>query len=251
MQQGGCHMTNWAGCACRRLDAADSTNRLARQWAREGAPHGAVVVAREQTAGRGRRGRDWASAPDKGLWLSIVLHRGRLACPAQLIPFAAALAVADACREVGGVDAQIKWPNDVLAGGKKIAGILAEVEGEAIIAGIGINANHESADFPEDLRARAGSIHTQGGRMVELRALEHALLQGLRAYTEAENLLEEYTRRCITLGAGVTVVEPTRSYAGVALSLDGDGALLVRDDAGEVHRVLAGDVSIRGLMGYA
>lgn len=243
-------MLKWAGCAIRREAVVDSTNIQARKWAREGAPHGAVVVAGTQTAGRGRRGRGWDSAPGAGLWLSIVLRPAIPDSGWPLLPLAAALAGADACRTVTGADVLIKWPNDLVLDGRKIAGLLVEREGGAAVMGIGINVRQRLDDFAPDLRERAGSLDMLTGQPVSLPALEAALLAEIERRVDNMDFLDEYAARCATIGAKVRVLAVNDTYTGVAEGIDETGALLVRDDGGILRRVLAGDVSVRGMMGY-
>lgn len=238
-------MANWAGCAIRRLEETDSTNKQARLWAREGAPHGAVVTARRQTAGRGRRGRDWDSATDAGLWLSMVLRPAVSSAALGLLPFAAALAAADACLAAAGVSPSIKWPNDLLLSGRKVAGILLEIEGDAAVMGIGINVRHRPEDFPPDLRQNATSLEIITGRRVPMAALENALYLEIERRIDGWDFMAEYTARCVTLGARVLVIEVNGEFTGDAEGLDEGGALLVRDGEGSLRRVLAGDVSVR------
>lgn len=242
-------MATWAGCAIRRLDTVDSTNREARRWAAEGAPHGAVVIAARQTAGRGRRGRDWASAPGAGLWFTMVLRPAIPESAYPLLPFAAALAAADACRMTTGLDVGIKWPNDLVLHGRKLAGLLLEREGDAVVMGIGINVRQRLTDFPEDLQDKACSLAMYGGN-VTLEALAQALISQIEARIDHFDFLPEYIERCVTIGARVRVVAVDHTFEGTAQGLDAGGALLVADDDGEVRRVLAGDVSVRGIMGY-
>lgn len=245
-------MANWASRAVRRLDTVDSTNYEARRWAQEGAPYGAVVIAQTQTAGRGRRGRGWISKPGAGLWLSIVLRPSLPPEQWPLLPLCAALATADAVKTACGADAQIKWPNDLLLCGKKFVGILVEREGEAAIAGIGINVKQRPEDFPEELRGHVTSLEAALGNSVSIDAVEAALLDALDARMDTADCLEEYARRCVTIGAAVRVVQGDASFDGIAEAIDGQGALWVRNTAtGGRQRVLAGDVSIRNVNGYA
>lgn len=240
----------WAGCLIRREDIVDSTNRQTRLWAREGAPHGAVIIAKQQTAGRGRRGRAWESRPGVGLWFSIVLRPDIPDSSYSLLSFAAALAAADACREVSGADVRIKWPNDLVLLGRKITGILVEREGNAAVMGIGINVRQQAEDFAPELREKAGSLEMLTGKTISMKALEDALLWCIEQRIDNFDFLSEYTARCATIGAQVEVLEISGSYTGIAEGLDETGALYVRDDGGTLHRVLAGDVSVRGMMGY-
>lgn len=240
-------MTNWAGCSIRRVAEVDSTNRVARAWAREGAPHGAVVIANRQTAGRGRRGRQWSSAPDMGLWLSIIIRPKVEVQALTLLPLAAALAAADACTAASGAAVQIKWPNDILLEGRKLVGILVELEGSAAVIGIGINVRQQPQDFPPELQSRAGSLEMLTGHPVSMETLEQSLLLALEQYIDAWDFLPAYRTRCTTLGSAVQVVEVNGTFTGTAEGLDDTGALLVRDETSTLRRIWAADVSVRGL----
>lgn len=236
--------------AIRRLHTVDSTNREALRWAREGASSGAVVIARAQTAGRGRRGRTWISTPGEGLWFSMLLRLRMLPEQYPLLPLAAALAAADACHAVTRTEIGIKWPNDLILRGRKIAGILVELEDDCAAIGIGINVRQQADAFPLDLQGHAGSLESLTGRPVSMEALETRLTAALDARLETLDFLDEYAARSLTIGARVQVALPDAAFAGVAEGIDGTGALLVREETGALRRVLAGDVSVRGLMGY-
>ncbi|MDR0928526.1 MAG: biotin--[acetyl-CoA-carboxylase] ligase [Oscillospiraceae bacterium] len=244
-------MTNWAGCTLRREAIVDSTNRQARLWARDGAPHGAVLIADSQTAGRGRRGRQWLSPPGTGLWLSIVLRPEWPPERLPLLTFAIALAGLDAIEAATGLCGAAKWPNDLLVSGRKVAGILLEKEGDAVVAGIGINARQRPCDFPPELAESAASLAMLAGRDIAPRSLEAPFLAALARWVDApEGLIGAFSARCATLGAQVRVLAGEEEYEGLAERIDAEGALWVRPDGGEARRVLAGDVSVRGLMGY-
>ena len=246
-------MQDWMGCEIRREAEIDSTNRAARAWARTGAPSGAVVVAARQTAGRGRMQRHWESPAGTGLYLSAVV---RPEMPLERFPcltFAAAMAACDACRALG-AHTRIKWPNDLVLDGRKVAGILLEREGNAAVIGIGINARQNITDFPEELREKAGSLEMLTGKSFELSALERELIRALESRVEqaiAGDWREDYRTLCATLGSRVRVIGTDETFEGVAEDMDETGALLVRDGEGTLRRVLAGDVSVRGMMGYA
>lgn len=241
------------GCLIRREAEVDSTNREARLWAREGAPDGAVVVAARQTAGRGRLRRRWESPEGTGLYYSVIVRPN---LPEEAFPcltFAAAMAVCDACRAFA-PETVVKWPNDLILYGRKIAGILLEKEGGAAVIGIGVNARQRREDFPEELREKAGSLEMLTGKPVSLFALENALTKALGvriAQAERGQWRDDYRALCATLGAQVRVVAADETFEGVAEEMDETGALLVRDASGALRRVLAGDVSVRGMMGYA
>jgi len=248
--------TRFIGRRIEYRERVDSTNDLAKSLAEEGAPEGLVVVAEEQLKGKGRRGRSWASPFGLGVWVSIVL---RPAVPPYEAPRAALIAALAACRaveETAGVPVQVKWPNDVLVHGKKVAGILVEMEAELeevrfLVAGVGINANLPAGAFPEDARDQATSLMAATGRKVDRVQLLAALLTHLEAgYLQwmekgFDPLLDEVRRKMAYLGEPVEVIGATRRWTGTAVDLAPDGALLVKDPEGRTVPVYAGDVSLR------
>lgn len=233
----------------------DSTNRLASDLAREGAPEGTVVVAESQSAGRGRLGRTWASPSNLNLYVSIVLRPP--VAPAAVTPLSlvAAVGVAEAIHETTGLRAGIKWPNDVLLGDRKVCGILMEMDAEAdrvrfLILGVGVNLNARTSDFPPELRRRASSLRIATRSRVDRAAFTGVLLGELEAYydrfvkrgfTGVKNAYERY--HCLT-GRRVRV-EGGDNPRGVVRGVAPDGALLVETDDGVVA-VSAGEVSLRG-----
>ena len=249
--------TEWAGCEIRYLPAVDSTNRVAREAAAAGAPHGLVVLADRQTAGRGRRGRGWETPAGEAIALSIVLRPQEHPSRVSLLSLSVALAAATAVERVGNVPAMVKWPNDVVVGGRKMAGILLEMDADeqavhSVVAGIGMNI-HQKA-FPQELAATAISLELAGGAPVTRAQVVRAFLAALEEterLRRAGTLLEAYRGRSATLGQRVQVVGVNERYTGTALDVTEQGSLLVRDGEGTVREVLAGDVSVRGLMGYA
>ena len=235
-----------------------STNDVLLAAAGAGAPEGLAVLADRQTAGRGRRGRAWASPPDVGLYTSILL-RPKLPCPpATLLTLVAGLATSAAIQEVARVGSRLslKWPNDVLIDGRKAAGVLVEMASledrvtHAVI-GIGINVNHGLRDFPEELRTVATSLRLATGRAIRRAELAAAVYNHLdcwyRAFGEAdaETIVGRAREQSATLGRPVEVLGEREQWRGLAVDLDLDGALLVRDQNGRLQRVLAGDVTIR------
>ncbi len=253
--------TRWAGRGQVSYEARmPSTNLRAREMARAGAPHGSLAVCDDQTAGRGRMQREWKTPPGLALTHSLVLRPRLSPQQAQLVTLAAAVAAAQAIEDVcPELRAGIKWPNDVLIGARKCVGILCEVamEGDAlayVIAGVGINVNQTS--FPEELSGKATSLRIECGRETDRWALLCAYLQRMEDAVDAleeqglSGILDEYTRRSVTLGRTVRIVSPTESYVARACELDETGALWVKDEQGARRRVLCGDVSVRGLMGY-
>jgi len=230
-----------------------STSDLAKELAEQGAAHGEVVIAERQTAGRGRRGRSWSSPAGKNLYLSAVLRPELPPQRAAELTLVASLAVCDACRQAG-VDAGIKWPNDVLVGGRKVAGILTELAAEPdvvhwVVVGIGVNLNAGREDFPEEIRDEATSLAIERGQPVPRALFAAALLSLLEQWLDrhAEEGFEAVRRawreRSATLGRSVRVEVDGGEVDGVADDLDESGALLVRSESGLV-RVVAGDVRL-------
>jgi BirA family transcriptional regulator, biotin operon repressor / biotin---[acetyl-CoA-carboxylase] ligase len=251
----------------RRLDVraeTGSTNADVADAARGGEPEGLVVVAEQQTAGRGRRDRRWVSPPRAGLTLSVLLRpdaadaeRGWPAAPRQAygwLPLLAGVALMEAVRERAEVEAALKWPNDLLVGDAKAAGILAEVAGDAVVVGIGLNVSTRADELPAATTGLpATSLLVAGAAHADRDPLLRALLRGLARWyagwreaggdAEMCGLSAAYRRGCTTIGRDVRVQLPTGGVlAGVATTVDGDGQLVVRTDDGAERRVSAGDV---------
>ncbi len=236
-----------------RFASLPSTNTEAARQAARGAPEGLCVVAREQTSGRGRLGRVWASPPDAGLYFSIVL-RPRLAMKKwPLLSLMAAIAASDALREACRIDADIKWPNDIHAGGRKLCGILAETieasQSRAAVLGIGINLTN--AALPEEVCANATSIEELIGAKPDAEEVLGTLLGALdecyarlHAAGGVEETLRGWTRRSTYAeGKRVTVTLGAESFTGKTRGLAEDGALRVETSDGLIKIVRAGDVT--------
>ncbi len=244
------------------FDAIDSTNTYAMQLAREGAAEGTVVVADAQSGGRGRLGRTWVSPAGVNLYCSTIL---RPSVPAALAPqmnLVAAVAVAEAIVEVCGITPTIKWPNDVLVKGKKVCGILSEMQTgqasadtlKAIIVGIGVNLNTRRDAFPEELREKASSLLLITGEPVERGVFAASLLTHLEqsyllwvqeGFTVLRSAWERYASDLI--GKQIAVAAPEGAMSGTVLGLDTDGALLVREQSTNApRRIVAGDVTVIG-----
>jgi BirA family biotin operon repressor/biotin-[acetyl-CoA-carboxylase] ligase len=225
-----------------RFPELDSTNRWALDRAREGAAEGLVVVADHQTAGRGRLDRTWEAPPGSSLLVSVVLHQVGGADGAHRAVIAAAVALARAIRSVAGVDAGMKWPNDVVVNDRKLAGILAEAEGDALVVGLGVNVNwHE---FPAEIAATATACSIEAGHEVDRDALLVAFLTELAAALDDPVATERAHRDLlVTLGRRVRVTL-TRGdpIEGEAVGLGVHGELEVRTDDGVIHAVTTGDV---------
>jgi len=233
------------------LRRTDSTNERARELAAAGAPHGTLVTASEQTAGRGRQGRRWQAPANTALLASVLVRTGPATVPG--VPFAAGLAVLDALDRVAPIDAQLKWPNDVMAGGRKLAGILTELEPGAApedgraagVVGLGLNLRVPSFPAGADGVSLDELAAVVPGRDRVLNAWLDALWRRIDAL-EARGmpaLLDEWRRRAVGLGATVTATTARGAVAGIAEDIADDGSLLVRTRDGVV-RLVAGDVHI-------
>jgi BirA family biotin operon repressor/biotin-[acetyl-CoA-carboxylase] ligase len=234
------------------FETLDSTNDLAKDLAARGAPEGAVVVAETQTGGRGRLGRDWDSPPGVGLYVSLVLRPMLPPMELPQITLTTAVAVVRAVRRVAGLAPGIKWPNDLLFHGKKLGGILTEMETESdrirhVVVGLGLNVNNPG--FPPELAATATSLAlTAGGTFSRVQLLK-AWLEEFEALYDRfldqgfAEILEEWKGFTVTLGTPVTVRQGPREISGLATDVAPDGALLLRTDSGEIVRVTSGEIT--------
>ncbi len=227
-----------------------STNDAAKREAQQGAVEGTVVLAEEQTAGRGRIKRAWLS-PKGSIALSIILHPS-LAHLSSLVMIAS-LAVAHCIEKVTALKAQIKWPNDVLVNQKKVCGILIEsdVRGNTVdytIIGIGINVNLRLADFPEIPPTATSLSHELGREVSRLDLIRCLLVETERLYlalSAGEPIHQEWRDRLVTLGKKVQVSSGKARYKGIAESVTSDGSLLLRQSNGSLTKIVAGDVTLR------
>lgn len=234
------------------FETLNSTNDLAKELAAQGAPEGAVVVAETQTRGRGRLGREWNSPPGAGLYVSLVLRPMLPPMELPQITLTTAVAVVRAVRRVAGLAPGIKWPNDLLINGKKLGGILTEMETESdrirhVVVGLGLNVNNSG--FPFDLAATATSLTLAAGRTF---SRVHLLQAWLEEFEELygrflnqgfPEILEEWKSSAVTLGKMVTVRQGPREISGQALDVAPDGALLLRTNNGEMVRVTSGEIT--------
>ena len=248
--------TTWAGCDNICFDETDSTNRQARMLAREGAKHGTLVLAHKQTAGRGRRGRGWISPAGEGIFMSLIVRPQVQASEVVKMSLALALAVGKAIRRETGLDARIKWPNDIVIGGRKVCGLLLEMDTAQdgalmIVAGVGINV-HQTA-FDAEIAHTASSLDLLAGKRVSRSAIVRAFLEEFEKTQALSDsaMMDEYRALSVTIGQRVQVIALDGTYTGTAKGITESGSLLVEDEAGAVREVLAADVSVRGIMGYA
>lgn len=252
--------TAWIGSRLVYFDETDSTNIRARKLAEEGAPHGTLVVADSQTAGKGRRGRSWVSPKGTGVWMSMVLRPSMPPVSASMLTLVSALAVVKGVRETSGLEALIKWPNDAVINGRKICGILTEMSTEEdhiryVVPGIGINVN--IMDFPEEMASIATSLKQELGGDVRRSPVIAAVAEAFESYydiflktCDMSGLKEEYNERLANVGREVMVLDPRGEYEGRALGIDNEGSLLVQKKDGSVTAVISGEVSVRGIYGY-
>ncbi|MDO4344969.1 MAG: biotin--[acetyl-CoA-carboxylase] ligase [Eubacteriales bacterium] len=252
--------TEWAGRKVISLEAVDSTNNYAKNVAEQGAAHGTLVVTEEQNGGKGRRGRGWVMPRGTSVAMSIVLRPEIAPQHASMLTLAAGAAVAWAIREVTGLEAGIKWPNDVVVNGKKICGILTELSMEMerihyVVIGMGINTNITA--FPEELRETATSLQLELGRPMNRAELICAVMKkfekSYEKFIETQDmtlLMEDYQKLLVNIGRQVRVLEPGNEYTGTAKGIDRLGQLLVQREDGTVTAVYAGEVSVRGIYHY-
>lgn len=252
--------TKWMAQNCLHLDSVDSTNNYAKRIAEEGAVNGTLVMADEQTGGKGRRGRTWESPKGVNIAMTLLLRPEILPEHASRLTLLMAMAVAQGIRDVTGLSAGIKWPNDVVVNGKKVCGILTEMSTEVdyinyVVIGAGINVNQDN--FPEEIRHIAGSLSVELGEKISRAALTASVMEALERIYEIflqtedlSKLYKEYNEICVNRGHQIRVMEPGNEYTGETDGINESGELVVRKENGETVCVYAGEVSVRGLYGY-
>ncbi len=234
------------------FETLPSTNDLAKELGSRNAPEGSLVVAECQSRGRGRLGREWDSPPGAGLYVSLLLRPPLPPTEMPRITLTTAVAVVRALRRATGVTPGIKWPNDLLLDGKKLGGILTEMETESdrirhLVVGLGLNVNNR--EFPSPLDLTATSLARAAGSSFCRRRILQAWLEEFEALYDLflnqdfAAILEEWREYNVTLGQTVTVRQGLREISGLALEVAGDGALLVRQQTGEVIRVTSGEIA--------
>lgn len=238
-------------------DSIDSTNEETKRQALCGAPNGSLFIAEQQFGGKGRLGRIWASPLGTGLWFSVLLRSSVMPLQVTSITLLAGLAVCSAIRSYTGTSAMIKWPNDIVIGGRKVCGILTEMAAEVdrveyVIVGIGINVNDVS--FSDDLSVKATSLLIESGKPVlrvgllqeVLRAFETLLIE-YRADSGA--LLAEYRRFCVSLNRRVGFTRNNQKRTAIAVDISPEGELIVRCDDGMMMSINSGEVTVQGIYG--
>jgi len=235
------------------MDEVDSTNRMAKDLAIRGVPEGALVIAEKQTRGRGRMDRDWFSPPGGGIYMTIVLRPSLPPAEAPKITLLTGVALAESLREISRIEARIKWPNDIVIKGKKLAGILTELSAEIdainfVLIGIGVNVN--TGEFPESVQETATSLLIETGQHFSRAPLVRDFLSRFEAFYDEskgrgfDGIIRRWNGLTDTVGRKVRIDAVGREYTGEALRVDTDGALIIRDERGSLHRIVSGDVSL-------
>jgi len=240
------------------LETTDSTNDRLKAMARQGAPHGTVIIAGHQTSGHGRMGRSFQSPVGMGVYLSILLRPNCPPTELMHLTCAAAVAMCDAVQQTSGLRPGIKWTNDLVYGMRKLGGILTELglsprgTVDYAIIGIGINCSQQPGDFPPEIRDIAASLSMVTGTHVDYTTLAAAMMEALWKLdlTQKANLLRRYRADCITIGQDISLVRGDSVRYGRALDVDDEGALVVAFPDGVTEAVNSGEVSVRGMYGY-
>lgn len=252
----------------------DSTNTRAKQAAEDGEKSGTLFITECQTGGRGRRGRTWESPAGSGIWMSLLLRPEIKPFDASMLTIVAAMGMKDAIEEIigagdgagdedgtgqGGIHCKIKWPNDIVLGDRKICGMLTEMSAETdwinyVVIGIGVNVN--TTEFDDSIKDMASSILLQTGSSVKRSDIVVAFARHFSRYYDEflkecnlSGLADDYNKALINVGRDVKIVERDGSFVAKAVGIDETGSLIVEKD-GDTIRIVAGEVSVRGLYGY-
>lgn len=257
--------TRWLGKEVFYYEEIDSTNVEAKRRAAEGLSHGSIIIADTQSGGRGRRGRSWSSPVGEGIFFSMLLRPKIEPANAPMLTLVKAVAVQRAIFKCTGLRAEIKWPNDIVINGKKVAGILTEMSAgkdgvNYIVIGTGVNV-HQTF-FSEELTEKATSLNLELKKQEEtecvsrIRLLEEILEQFEACYEtyirtqDLSGLMEEYNKALVNKGRRVRVLDPLGEFEGRALGINERGSLLVEKNEGEIAEISSGEVSVRGIYGY-
>ena len=252
--------TRWAGHPVTYYEVLDSTNLRAKLDAEKGAPQGTLVVADMQTAGRGRRGRSWSSPAGTNAYFTLILKPDFEPDKASMLTLVMAMAVAEGIREACGLEALIKWPNDIVVGGKKVCGMLTELSVQQeyiqhVVVGAGVNVGIQ--EFPPEIADTAACLEEECGRRVPRAQLIVHIMKAFEKYYEKfmetldfSVLKEAYDNRLVNCGREVCVLDPKGEYTGISRGINSVGELLVELPDGPERTVYAGEVSVRGIYGY-
>jgi BirA family transcriptional regulator, biotin operon repressor / biotin---[acetyl-CoA-carboxylase] ligase len=237
-------------------ESVSSTQKIALQMSFDGAPEGTIVIAEEQTSGRGRMNREWHSAKFSGIWMSIILRPDLLPKDAPQLTLITAVAIVQAIEEVTTLHPEIKWPNDILVNGKKVTGILTELQAESdrinsVIIGIGMNVNQESNSFPDEIASIATSMFIESGEKINRARLIQVVLTKLEylydlylqeGFYPIKLLWESYA---VSIGKMINARMLKETIKGKALGITDDGVLMLEDDSGKVHYIYSADIELQ------
>lgn len=252
--------TRWAGHPVIFLDTVNSTNLRAKLEAENGCGQGTLVVADRQTAGRGRRGRAWSSPAGSNVYFTLILKPEYKPDCASMVTLVMALAVAEGICGTCGIEAGIKWPNDIVLNGKKVCGMLTEMSVERdyihhVVVGAGINVGLQ--EFAPEIASTAVSLEQVCGKKVSRAALVANVMKAFEKYYDGfeqeqslAGLLEQYNSLLVSMDGEVCVLDPKGQYRGISRGINERGELLVELADGTVAEVYAGEVSVRGIYGY-
>lgn len=252
--------TRWVAQTIHYYDETDSTNLQAKLAAGEGVGEGMLFVADRQTAGRGRRGRSWESPAGANIYFTLLLRPTFAPDMAPQVTLVMGLAVAEAIREYCGLDVRIKWPNDVVIGGKKVCGILTELglqgsDIDHLIVGVGINVDRQ--EFPVEIAMTATSLEAEKDSEIDRTGLLACVMERFEVLYEEfkqagglNKLRERYDALLINRNREVRVLDPKGEYTGIARGISNEGELIVEREGGSLEAVYAGEVSVRGVYGY-
>ena len=238
-----------------------STNDDLKALAKQGAPHGTILIADRQTGGHGRMGRSFLSPEGVGIYMSVLLRPDCAPTELMHLTCAAAVAMCDAVEEAVDLRPGIKWTNDLVSGKRKLGGILTELglnkKGmvDWCLVGIGINCLQQEQDFAPEIRDIAGSLAMVTGQEIDRANVAAAMMEALHAmsctlFSGKFAMLRQYRRDCITLGQDISLLRGEEIRHGHALDIDDSGALVVRLTDGTVEAINSGEVSVRGMYGY-
>lgn len=253
--------TKWAGCEVAYYDETNSTNSRAKDSGEKNGTHGTLFIADKQNAGKGRRGRLWDSPSGKNIYMTLLLRPKITPDKAPMLTLVMGLSVAEGIRKVSGVEAKIKWPNDIVINKKKVCGILTEMATEIecvhyVVIGVGINVNQQY--FPEEIKKMATSLYNETGNVYKRSELIASVMESFEKNYEAfletgdlSGIREVYDSILVNCGQEVKVLEPGNEYRAVAEGINKTGELIVILPDGKKKNIFAGEVSVRGIYGYA
>ncbi|WJE14070.1 biotin--[acetyl-CoA-carboxylase] ligase [Halobacillus sp. ACCC02827] len=245
--------TKWLGHELHHYDQVESTQDVIHQMAKQGKPHGTVVIADEQVKGKGRMARNWYSPKGKGIWMSILLRPDLPPVQAPQLTLLAATVLAKMVAERSGLEPKIKWPNDLLINHKKVSGILTEMQAEQdtiqyIVLGMGMNVNQSREEIPEELHHKATSLRVEAGEEWDIQTtIQHILHLLEQSYEEFlkfgfDRVKKEWEHYGYRIGEDVTISTMKRTWEAVLVGIEPDGALLARDKEGKEEKLYSAEI---------